>query len=99
MHQQHGAATTLTKGCIPPLTLTEYLTTVMSTIITAVNTNLHPASNGNITPIILSYDRDNTELEGSDERASYFLAAYYKETVWGLTMNKSFQYGFGGRGN
>lgn len=50
----------------------------MSTIIIAVNINLHPASNGNITPIILSYDGDNTALEGSKDRASYFLAAYYK---------------------
>lgn len=50
----------------------------MSTIIIAVNINLHPATNGNITAIILSYDRDNTALEGSKDRASYFLAAYYK---------------------
>lgn len=50
----------------------------MSSIIIAVNINLHPASHGNITPIILSYDRDNSAREGSKDRASYFLAAYYK---------------------
>lgn len=50
----------------------------MSTIITAVNINLHPTSKGNIMPIILSYDRDNSVREGSKDRASYFLAAYYK---------------------
>lgn len=52
-------------------------TTVMSTIIRAVNINLHPTGNGNITPIILSCDRDNTAVEGSKDGASYFLAAYY----------------------
>lgn len=50
----------------------------MSTVIIAVNINLRPASNGNITPIILFYDRDNSAREGSKDRASYFLAAYYK---------------------
>lgn len=50
----------------------------MPSIIIAVNINLHPASHGNITPIILSYDRDNGAREGSRDRASYFLAAYYK---------------------
>ncbi len=59
-----------------PLTHTECLTTVMPTIITAVNINLHPASSGNITAIIHSYDRDNSAREGSKDRASYFLAAY-----------------------
>lgn len=49
----------------------------MSTIIRAVNINLHPTGNGNITPIILSCDRDNTAVEGSKDGASYFLAAYY----------------------
>lgn len=71
----------------------------MSTIITALNINLHPASNGNITRIILSYDRDNSAQEGSRDRTSYFLAAYYIGLFWSLLMNKSFQYGFGGRGN
>ncbi len=61
-----------------PLTHTECLTTVMPTIIIAVNINLHPASSGNITAIIHSYDRDNSAREGSKDRASYFLAAYYR---------------------
>lgn len=52
----------------------------MSTIIRAVNINLHPSGNGNITPIIHSCGRDNPAAEGSKNGASYFLATYY----WGL---------------
>lgn len=71
----------------------------MSTIIRAVNINLHPSGNGNITPIIHSCGRDNPAAEGSKNGASYFLATYYWGTVWIWTMNKSFQYGFGGGSN
>lgn len=44
------------------LNVPECATTVTASIITAVNINLHPASSGSISPIILSCDRDKAAL-------------------------------------
>lgn len=67
----------------------------------AVNINLHPASNGNITPIILLLFDGETMVHRREARTEHPLLWQppVQGTVWSMMMNKSFQYGFGGRGN
>lgn len=45
-----------------PVTHADCVTTVIATIIRAVSIGLHPASNANISTIMLSCDRDNAAL-------------------------------------